>query len=113
MKKLILVLVLSLFAVNSARAVTITEQQNTDTVVITLTFTQDEFDLFILDKADPKEWIRNACQSNVNRQEEFIKKDLLNKMIMPTDKKVKDEVKEKKIKRNEGLIEQGSGIIYE
>ncbi len=79
-----------LFTVNSY-AVTATEIKKPLTTEITLTFTQDEYDLFSLDKGDPKEWIRNAIQVNMADYTQRIKADLT-KDIVPSEADFKAKV---------------------
>ena len=80
-----------LFTVNSF-AVTATETKKTTTTEITITFTQDEYDLFSLDKGDPKEWVRNAVSVNLVDHTQRIKADLT-KGIVPTEADFKAKVK--------------------
>lgn len=104
MKVLFTILLVIGFAVNCF-AVTATETKKATTTEITLTFTQDEYDLFSLDKGDPKEWIRNACSVNMADHTQRIKADLT-KDIKPSntdfDKKVK-ELKAEKLKREKEI----------
>ena len=94
-------------------AITVSEKQNQSNVEITVTFTKYEFDLFILDKADPKEWIKNACKVNIDNHVDGIKKELVNSFILPNNTNEKDEVAKRKTKRNNKLRKENSGIIYE
>ena len=92
MIKIILSILLILgFAIPSF-AVTATETKKATTTEITITFTQDEYDLFSLDKGDPKEWIRNACDVNMQDYTQRIKADLT-KDIQPKDSDFKAKVK--------------------
>ena len=80
------------FAVSSF-AVTATDEVKTNgSASITVSFTKDEYDLFTLDKGDPKEWIRNACNVNMQDHTQRIKADLT-KDIIPTDIDFKAKVK--------------------
>lgn len=79
-----------LFTVNSF-AVTTTEMKKDTTTEITITFTQDEYDLFSLDKDDPKEWIRNAIAVNLADHTQRIKADLT-KDIVPSEADFKAKV---------------------
>ncbi len=65
-------------------ALTATETKKDTTTEITISFTQDEYDLFSLDKGDPKEWIRNACDVNLQDHTQRIKADLT-KDIKPSE----------------------------
>lgn len=99
--KILITMFLILGFTFNAFAIQATETQKTDTVEITITFTKAEFDLFTLDKGDAKEWIRNACEVNLQDHTKRIKEDLT-KDIKPSDadfnKKIK-ELKAEKLKR--------------
>ena len=83
MKKLIMMLLILGFTIPSF-AVTSIETKKSNNTEITISFTKDEYDLFSLDKGDPKEWIRNACDVNMADHTQRIKADLT-KDIVPSE----------------------------
>ena len=95
MKQLFVVLLVLGFAI-PCFAITADEVVTQNDVTISITFTQDEYDFFSLDKGDPKEWIRNACDSNNSRRKERMM-DAIKKDIVVTEEDILAEVK--KIKK--------------
>ncbi len=82
--KILLTMLLVIGLAIPSFALTATETKKSTTTEITIIFTQDEYDLFSLDKGDPKEWIRNACDVNIVDHTQRIKADLT-KDIQPSD----------------------------
>lgn len=90
MKKIVIFSLVIGFAMNCF-ALTATETKEGTTTEITIVFTQDEYDLFSLDKGDPKEWIRNAVSVNLADHTARIKADLT-KDISVSDADFKTEI---------------------
>jgi hypothetical protein len=102
MKKLIVMLMVLSLAI-PVFAITADETKSEDTTTISITFTNDEYDLFSLDKGDPKEWIRNACDVNMVYHTQRIKADLT-KDIIPSEADFKAKVEELKSKKEKHSI---------
>ena len=81
-------------------ALTATETKKVTTTEITITFTQDEYDLFSLDKGDPKEWVKNACDVNMADHTRRIKEELT-KGIVPSEIDFKAKVKALQVEKLE------------
>ena len=94
---LVLGLAIPCFAITSDEVVT------QDEVTISITFTQDEYDLFSLDKGDPKEWIRNACFVNNYRRKERIK-ETLTKDIVVSEEDILAEIEKIKLEKDANLM---------
>jgi len=116
MKALITMLLILGWTVSSY-AVTATEKIKADnSVEITLTFTQEEMDLFCVDKAIPKEWIRNAVEVNLNHQNSVVADELYKELKFQTPENKSAKIKARKDKRNikiqKQINEGGEGVIY-
>jgi hypothetical protein len=83
MKKLFLIGVILLVSTNSF-ALTATETSKENDTQITITFSKSEYDLFSLDKGDPKEWIRNAVEVNLRDHTQRIKANMT-KELQPSE----------------------------
>ena len=98
MKQLLAVLMVLGLAI-PCFAITAEETKSGDNTTISITFTQDEYDLFSLDKGDPKEWIRNACEVNNSRRKERMK-DKLKKDVEVSEEAILKEIEKIKAEKD-------------
>ena len=76
-----------------------TEVVKGNKVEITLTFDKADYDFFSLDKGDPKEWIRNACEVNNSRRKERMK-DKLKKDVEVSEEAILKEIEKIKAEKD-------------
>ena len=76
-----------------------TEVVKGNKVEITLTFDKADYDFFSLDKGDPKEWIRNACEVNNSRRKERMK-DKLKKDVEVSEEDILAEIEKIKAEKD-------------
>ena len=74
-------------------------------VEITLTFDKADYDFFSLDKGDPKEWIRNACDANNSRRKKLLKREIA-ETVTVTDADVEAKIAKMKAEKNQGSKEE-------
>ena len=75
------------------------EKVNGNKVEITITFDQADWDFFSLDKGDPKEWVRNACEANNSHREKLMRRELAEKVTV-TDADVQAHIEKLKADKN-------------
>lgn len=82
--------------------ITATEVVKGNKVEVTVVFDKQDWDFFSLDKGDPKEWVRNACDANNSRRKKLLKREIAETTIV-TDADVDKEIVKQLAEKNKEL----------